>query len=138
MIRKLKAMMEISRLVTEGYSNDEVMALLDIPNRTYYRYLAQTYEHDAKALREQDRNALALEISLLKDRLCKSYRCLSYIADCRRYRTRDRIEAAAGAVQVAIAIYGIGLGLEGPIVLRTLGGMLEQLQQKPRQQPLLN
>jgi len=117
-LRRQHAIIEIRRLITEGHSNEDVMASLGIPNRTFYRYLAQAYEHDSEMLRKQDRNALALEISVLKDRLCESYRCLSYIAGCRRYRTRDRIKAAAGAVEVAIAIYRVAI--EGPLVLRSL------------------
>ncbi|MDQ3835682.1 MAG: hypothetical protein M3270_01930 [Thermoproteota archaeon] len=58
-------MAEIRRLVAEGYSHNNIMKQLKLPQRTYFRYLSETFEHDWQLLKQQNDDAamLALEIS---------------------------------------------------------------------------
>jgi hypothetical protein len=48
-------------MVGNGRSYREIMDTLGIPERTFYRYLSQAFEHDRQLLQEQDKNNLAFE-----------------------------------------------------------------------------
>ncbi|HEY9406010.1 MAG TPA: hypothetical protein VIP53_01015 [Nitrososphaera sp.] len=61
-IRRLRLITEIGRMVGQGRSYREIMDTLGIPERSFYRYLSQAYEHDRQLLQEQDKNNLALEL----------------------------------------------------------------------------
>jgi len=65
-----------------------------LPQRSFYRCLSQAYEHDSKLLQKQNREMLALELSVLKERLTNAYRCLVAMADDdESVSPHDRIEA---------------------------------------------
>ena len=64
-IRRLHLITEIRRMVGHGRSCREIMDTLGIPERSFYRYLSQAYEHDRQLLAEQDKDKLALELSIL-------------------------------------------------------------------------
>jgi DNA-directed RNA polymerase specialized sigma24 family protein len=50
-------------MVARGRSYREIMDTLDIPERYFYRYLSQAFEHDRQLMQEQDKNNnLALEL----------------------------------------------------------------------------
>jgi hypothetical protein len=53
------------------------MDTLGIPERSFYRYLSQAFEHDRQLLAEQDKDKLALELSILHERLTSAYRRLT-------------------------------------------------------------
>jgi hypothetical protein len=63
-------------MVARGRSYREIMDTLDIPERYFYRYLSQAFEHDRQLLQEQDKNNLALELRVFHDRLTNAYRRL--------------------------------------------------------------
>jgi hypothetical protein len=95
------------------------MDTLRIPERSFYRYLSQAYEHDGQLLQEQDKNNLALELWILHERLTNAYRHLVLIASNKEedISVKDRINAeAAAACEVALAI--TKLAFEGPIILK--------------------
>jgi hypothetical protein len=95
------------------------MDTLGIPERSFYRYLSQAYEHDRQLLQEQDKNNLALELWILHERLTNAYRYLVLIASNKEedISVKDRINAeAAAACEVALAI--TKLAFEGPIILK--------------------
>jgi hypothetical protein len=83
---------------------------------SFYRYLSQAYEHDRQLLAEQDKDKLALELSILHDRLTSAYRRLTLIASNENIAAKDRIDAEAASCEVALAI--AKLAFEGPIVLK--------------------
>ncbi len=57
-------MTKIRRLVVEGYSHHEIMEQLNLPPRTYFRYLSEAFEHDWQLLKQENNaSMLALEIS---------------------------------------------------------------------------
>jgi DNA-directed RNA polymerase specialized sigma24 family protein len=68
-IRRLRLITEIRHMVGNGRSYREIIDTLGIPERTFYRYLSQAYEHDKQLLMEQERDNLALELGILHDRL---------------------------------------------------------------------
>jgi hypothetical protein len=121
-IRRLHLIIEIRHMVGNGRSYREIMDTLGIPERTFYRYLSQAFEHDSKVLAEQDKDKLALELSILHDRLTSAYRRLTLIASNENIAAKDRIDAEAASCEVALAI--TKLAFEGPIVLKDFGAYL--------------
>jgi transposase-like protein len=57
-IRRLHLITEIRHMVGNGRSYREIMDTLGIPERTFYRYLSQAYEHDKQLLMEQERDII--------------------------------------------------------------------------------
>jgi hypothetical protein len=102
------------------------MDTLGIPERSFYRYLSQAYEHDRQLLQEQDKNNLALELWILHERLTNAYRRLVLIASNEEEEdisAKDRINAeAAAACEVALTI--TKLAFEGPIILKGFRSLL--------------
>jgi hypothetical protein len=115
-IRRLRSIIEIRRMVGNGKSYREIMDTLGIPERSFYRYLSQAFEHDRQLLQERDKDKLALELSILHDRLTSAYRPLTLIASNENIAAKDRIDAEAASCEVALAI--VKLAFEGPIVLK--------------------
>jgi hypothetical protein len=121
-IRRLHLIIEIRHMVGNGRSYQEIMDTLGIPERTFYRYLSQAYEHDRQLLAEQERDNLALELGILHDRLTSAYQRLVLIASNENVSAKDRIDAEAASCEVALAI--TKLAFEGPIVLKDFGAYL--------------
>jgi hypothetical protein len=59
---------------------------------------------------------LALELSVLKERLTNAYRRLATMASDETVSPRDRIEAEKAGCEVALAL--VKLQLEGPVILK--------------------
>jgi len=78
-IRRLRLIIEIRHMVGNGRSYREIMDTLGIPERMFYRYLSQAFEHDRQLLMEQERDNLALELGILHERLISAYRRLDCI-----------------------------------------------------------
>jgi hypothetical protein len=121
-IRRLHLIIEIRHMVGNGQSYREIMDTLGIPERTFYRYLSQAYEHDKQLLMEQERDNLALELGILHERLTSTYRRLVLIASNENVSAKDRIDAEAASCEVALAI--VKLAFEGPIVLKNFAAYL--------------
>jgi hypothetical protein len=96
-IRRLHLIIEIRRMVGNGRSYREIMDTLGIPERSFYRYLSQAFEHDRLLMQEQDKDKLALELSILHDRLTSAYRRLTLIASNENIAAKDRIDAEAAS-----------------------------------------
>lgn len=77
-------MQKIRRLlVVEGYTCDEIMQLLGLSYRTFYRYnLSAVFSHDRQLLAEKisDEDMLN-QIAILHDRLSKQRRDLQLMAN---------------------------------------------------------
>jgi hypothetical protein len=121
-IRRLRLITEIRHMVGNGRSYCEIMDTLGITERTFYRYLSQAFEHDRQLMQERDKDKLALELSILHDRLTSAYRRLTLIASNENIAAKDRIDAEAASCEVALAI--VKLAFEGPIVLKNFGAYL--------------
>jgi hypothetical protein len=72
-IRRLRLITEIRHMVGNGCSYREIMNTLGIPERSFYRYLSQAFEHDRQLLQERDKDNLALELEILHDRLTSAF-----------------------------------------------------------------
>jgi hypothetical protein len=121
-IRRLYLIIEIRHMVGHGRSYREIMDTLGVPERSFYRYLSQAYEHDRQLLAEQDKDKLALELSILHDRLTSAYRRLTLIASDENIAAKYRIDAEAASCEVALAI--VKLAFEGPIALKNFAAYL--------------
>ena len=100
----------IRQLMVEGRSNSEIQNILQLEERTFYRYMAKIYEIDQALFDEQENKTLITEIGILKERLLKSYRWHIAIADNENIKTNIRMEAQNGALQVALALLKLERG----------------------------
>lgn len=57
----------IRQLMVEGRSNSEIKNILQLEERTFYRYMAKIYEIDQALFDEQEKKTLITEIGLFKD-----------------------------------------------------------------------
>ena len=94
----------IRQLMVEGHSNSEIQNILQLEERTFYRYMARIYEIDQAIFDEQEKKTLITEIGILKERLLKSYRWFIAIADNENIKANIRVDAQNGALQVAAAL----------------------------------
>jgi hypothetical protein len=102
-----------------GYSNSEIMEQLSISERTLYRRLAEAVDADWQRLRERDdSHKLALQISILEDRLNAAYRRLVAIATSPKTSARQKVEAEFLAAHCAVAILQVVVA--GPLMIRRL------------------
>ena len=76
----------------EGRSNLEIQDILQLEERTFYRYMAKIYEIDQALFVEQEKKTLVTEFAICKDRLLKSYRWLIAIADNENIEANTRLE----------------------------------------------
>jgi hypothetical protein len=109
-------------MVGQGRSYREIMDTLGIPERSFYRYLSQAYEHDKQLLAEQERDNLALELGILHERLTSAYRRVTLIDSNENIAAKDRIDAEAASCEVALAI--TKLAFEGPIIMKGFSAYL--------------
>ena len=117
-LRKQQAMVTIRQLIADGYSHRDIMQQLKLPSRTYYRYFREAYEHDLQLLRQRqnDSDMLALEISLLIERLGATFRALDTISGSPKATVRQKIAAENAKCKVAVAI--LCVQYEGPLIVR--------------------
>jgi hypothetical protein len=111
----------IRYLIVEGRSNSEIQNILQLNERTFYRYMAKIYEIDQALFAEQEKKTLVTEVGIFKDRLLRSYRWFTAIADNENMKAEIRMEAQNAALQVAVAV--LKSELEGPRVIRKQGSL---------------
>ena len=113
----------IRQLMVEGRSNSEIQNILQLEERTFYRYMAKIYGIDQALFAEQEKKMIATEISIFKDRLLKSYRWYNAIADNENIKVDIRMRAQQDAAELSLALFK--LEIEGPRLIRE-GGFLEK------------
>jgi hypothetical protein len=106
----------IRHLIVEGRSNSEIQDILQLEERTFYRYMAKIYEIDQAFFIEQQKKKISTEISIFKDRMLKSYRWLIAIADNENIKAETRLEVQQFALEVAVSM--LKLELVGPELIR--------------------
>lgn len=111
----------IRHLIVEGRSNSEIQDILQLNERTFYRYMAKIYEIDQALFAEQEKKILVTEAGIFKDRLLRSYRWFMAIADNENMKPEIRMQAQDTALQVAVAM--LKSELEGPRVIRKQGSL---------------
>ena len=105
----------IRHLMIEGRSNLEIQNILELEERTFYRYMAKINEIDQTLFAEQEKKILTTEMSLFKDRLLKAYRWYIAMAENENIKADIRMEAQSGALEVAYAL--LKVEREGPRVI---------------------
>jgi hypothetical protein len=120
----------IRHLMVEGRSNLEIQNILELEERTFYRYMAKIHEIDQALFAEQEKKTIATEIGMLKGRWLKSYRWYIAIADNESIKAEIRMEARRNAVDVALALSD--LEREGPRIIEQGRRLLENLYQNSR------
>jgi hypothetical protein len=99
----------------EGRSNLEIQNILELEERTFYRYMAKIHQIDQALFAEQEKKTLTTEIRIFKDRLLKAYRWYIAMADNENIKADIRMEAQNGALEVAYALFKVER--EGPRVI---------------------
>ena len=120
----------IRQLMVEGRSNSEIQNILQLEERTYYRYMAKIYEMDQALFDEQEKKTLMTEIGLFKDRLLKSYMWYDAMANNENMKADIRMEARRDAIDVALAL--VKLEIEGPRLIEEGRRLVEKLYQNSK------
>ncbi len=121
----------IRHLMIEGRSNLEIQNILQLEERTFYRYMAKIYEIDQTLFAEQQKKTLTTEMSIFKDRLLKSYRWFIAMADNENIKADIRMQAQIDAIDVAHAL--LLSEREGPRIIEQGGlQLLDKLYQNSR------
>ena len=105
----------IRHLMIEGRSNLEIQNILELEERTFYRYMAKINEIDQALFAEQEKKTFTTEMRIFKDRLLNVYRWYIAIADNENIKADIRMEAQSGALEVAYALFKVER--EGPRVI---------------------
>jgi DNA-binding CsgD family transcriptional regulator len=106
---------KIRQLLAEGYTNKEIIEMLQLEERTFYRYMARIYEQDKTYFEKQDNESIATEIRLAKERILKSLRRFDGMAADENLSPADRMEAEKCRVEVVIHLAKIEV--EGPRIV---------------------
>ena len=121
----------IRYLMVEGRSNLEIQNILQLEERTFYRYMAKIHQIDQALFAEQEKKTITTEIGILKDRWLKSYRWYIAMADNESMKADIRMEAQRVAADIAIAL--LKLEREGPRTIEQGGRRLvDKLYQNSR------
>jgi hypothetical protein len=127
----------IRHLLAEGYTNKEIIEMLQLEERTFYRYMARIYEQDKAYFEKQDNESIATEVRLAKERMLKSLRRFDALAADETLSVADRMEAEKCRVDVVIHLAKIEV--EGPrIVHDTSRRLYDHLYRQQQQQQLNN
>jgi hypothetical protein len=118
----------IRHLIIEGRSNLEIQNILQLEERTFYRYMAKIYETDRALFAEQEKETLITEIGIFRDRLLKSYRWYIAMADNENIKADIRMEAQHYALDVAYTL--LKLDMEGPRLIEEV----RRFKEKPYHQ----
>jgi hypothetical protein len=117
----------IRHLVVEGRTNLEIQSILQLNERTFYRYMARIYEIDQALFLEQEKKTMATELHVFKDRLLKSYQWLVEMSENQEMNPRIRMDARRCALEGAWAV--VMLEYESPRIIRN-GETLENIHNK--------
>jgi IS30 family transposase len=129
---------KIRHLLAEGYSNKEIIEMLQLEKRTFYRYMRRIYAQDKAYFEKQDNESIATEIRLAKERTLKSLRRYDAIAADESLSAVERMQAERLRGDIVIAL--VKIEMEGPrIVHGTLRRFYDRpLKQQQQQQQQLN
>jgi IS30 family transposase len=129
---------KIRHLLAEGYTNREIIEMLNLEERTFYRYMKRIYAQDQAYFEKQDNESIATEIRLAKERTLKSLRRYDAIAADESLSAAERMEAERWRGDIVIALAKIEL--EGPRIMYETSRRLydHQYGQKQEQQQRKN
>jgi hypothetical protein len=98
-------MIEIRRLLVDGYSYDQIMHDLHIPRRTFSRYLHLMFEEDKKQLNQINQSEVIHQFSVMKERLNTQYRETVQLAKESSVNGMARVKARNLASELALVIF---------------------------------
>jgi DNA-binding CsgD family transcriptional regulator len=128
---------KLRHLLAEGYTNKEIIEMLQLEERTFYRYMKRIYAQDKAYFEKQDNESIATEIRLAKERTLKSLRRYDAIAADERLSAVERMEAERLRGDIVIAL--VKIELEGPrIMYETSRRLYDHLYRQQQQQQLNN
>jgi hypothetical protein len=130
-----EALQAIRKLVIDGYSTQEIIKKLQLPERTYHRYLRQVFDYDREVLASRiPKEEVMNQLAILKDRFTQLYRQCQELAADSEADAMARVKAMQLAGEYAVAI--TKLHQEAPVILmqcKELSHNMRQLQQQQQQ-----
>jgi DNA-binding CsgD family transcriptional regulator len=72
---------KIRHLISQAYTNEEIMSMLQLNERTFYRYMARIVEQDKELFKAQDQEALEFEVHIARERIARVIRNQDEIAN---------------------------------------------------------
>lgn len=127
----LTILSQIRQRMLGGASNQEIMDALDIPERTFYRYMDKIYREDSVQLQGQNNKALATHIAILRDRLLHTIQNCDNIATDENVSAKHRIEAERLKIDTSILL--LKLEYEGTTIAQIKQydyGVKDELEEK--------
>jgi DNA-binding CsgD family transcriptional regulator len=106
---------KIRQLLAEGYTNKEIIEMLQLEERTFYRYMRRIYAQDKAYFEKQDNESIATEIRVAKERTLKSLRRFDAIAADETLSPTERMESERNRMDVIISLAKIEV--EGPRIV---------------------
>ena len=106
---------KIRQLLAEGYTNKEIIEMLQLEERTFYRYMARIYAQDKAYFEKQDNESIATEIMVAKERTLKSLRRFDAIAADESLSAAERMEAERCRLDTVITL--VRIETEGPRIV---------------------
>ena len=103
-------MIEIRRLLVEGYSYDQIMYDLHIPRRTFSRYLNLLFEEDKKQLNQLYQSEAIHQFLVMRERLNTQYRESEQLAKDSSVNGMARVKARNLAGELAVVIFRLCTG----------------------------
>jgi hypothetical protein len=104
----------IRSMMLDGATNTKIMSTLNIPQRTFYRYMDKIYQQKRIELAKKNKETLATHILLLRERMLQSIRNCQNIALDPKVSAKDRIQAERLKLETSIAI--VKLEVEGTTI----------------------
>jgi hypothetical protein len=94
----------IRSMMLDGATNTKIMSALNIPQRTFYRYMDKIYQEDRIELAKKNKETLATHILFLRERMLQSIWNCQNIALDPKVSAKDRIGAERLKLETSIAI----------------------------------
>ncbi len=94
----------IRSMMLDGATNTTIMATLNIPKRTFYRYMDKIYQEDRVELAKKNTETLATHILFLRERLMQSIKNCQNMALDPAISAKERIEAERLKIDASVAI----------------------------------
>jgi hypothetical protein len=94
--------------------------MLNLPQRTFDRYMTKIYENDRVLFEEQRKHMLTTEISVFRERILGDYRYFLSMSENQAIKADVRLHARRCAVDLSLGL--VRLELEAPrIILEEFG-----------------
>lgn len=96
---------QVKRMLEDNKTDSQIMELLQIPHRTYYRYKGKIIDQDKQEWAEVVKESLESRALKIKQTVEWSYAISKKIAEDDTVRARDRIEACRVMVENQVSLW---------------------------------